>query len=359
VFGQKANKERDMSSNGLRIAAAAGILACLPLGQMIAAERAIAAMTLAATSFLAELTPEQRQQASFAVGADERLRWHFIPNEMFPRKGVALRAMSDPQRARAHELLKSGLSQRGYMTASAIIELENVLREMEKGGRFARDPVDYQFTIFGTPGAKDAWGWRVEGHHLSLHFTIAGGRAVATSPTFTGSNPAEVRDGPQKGLRVLAPLEDLGRALVTSLDDTQRAAAVVNAVAPADIVTMNTVDISPLTPAGLSGSAMTSAQRAALTALIGGYASMVADDLAAVRLAKVKAAGFEQVSFAWAGPVEKGAKHYYRVQGPSFLIEYDNTQNDGNHIHAVWRDFQGDFGRDLLREHVRADHGGR
>ena len=343
-----------MNSTRLRLAAAAGILACLSLGQMIAAERSIAAMASAADGFLGALTPEQRQQATFPLASDERMRWHFIPNEMFPRKGVALRAMTPPQRERAMDLLKSGLSQRGYVTATAIIELENVLREIEKGGRFARDPVDYQFTVFGTPGAKDAWGWRVEGHHLSLHFTVAGGKAVATSPTFTGSNPAEVKDGPKKGLRVLAPLEDLGRAMVMALDEPRRATAVINAVAPGDIVTMNTVDISPLSPPGLAGSEMTTEQRAALIQLIEGYASILADDLAADRLAKVKAAGPQNVRFAWAGPLEKGAKHYYRVQGPTFLIEYDNTQNDGNHVHAVWRDFAGDFGRDLLREHVKA-----
>jgi hypothetical protein len=225
---------------------------------------------------------------------------------------------------------------------------------MEKGGRFARDPVDYQFTVFGTPGAKDAWGWRVEGHHLSLHFTIAGGRAVATSPTFTGSNPAEVRDGPQKGTRVLAPLEDLGRAMVMALDEGRRTRATYDPVAPGDILTMNKNDIAPLPPAGLAVAEMTAEQRAALTRLIEAYTSMMADDLAADRMARLKGAGMEKITFAWAGPVEKGAKHYYRVQGPTFLIEYDNTQNDGNHIHAVWRDFQGDFGRDLLREHRRA-----
>ena len=343
-----------MISTRLRLAVAAGIFACLPLGQMIAAERAIAAMASAADGFLAGLTPEQRQQATFAVTSDERTRWHFIPNEMFPRKGVALRAMTPPQRERAMNLLRSGLSQRGYVTATAIIELENVLREVEKGGRFARDPVDYQFTVFGTPGAKDAWGWRVEGHHLSLHFTVAGGKAVATSPTFTGSNPAEVKDGPKKGLRVLAPLEDLGRAMMMALDAGQRSTATLDATAPGDIVTMNKNDISPLTPAGVPASAMTADQRAALTRLIEAYTTVVADDLAADRMAKVKAAGLDKVTFAWAGPVEKGAKHYYRVQGPTFLIEYDNTQNDGNHVHAVWRDFAGDFGRDLLREHVKA-----
>ena len=239
-----------MSPTRMRILAAAGILACLPLGQMIAAERSIAAMSQAATRFLAELTPEQRQQATFPMNADERLRWHFIPNEMFPRKGLAFRAMTEAQRARAHDLLKSGLSQRGYVTATSIIQLENVLRAIENGGKMARDPLDYQFTVFGTPGAKDAWGWRVEGHHLSLHFTIAGGTAVASSPTFTGSNPAEVRDGPEKGKRVLAPLEDLGRALVIALDAGQRAKAVLDAAAPGDIVTMNKNDITPLSPDG-------------------------------------------------------------------------------------------------------------
>jgi hypothetical protein len=337
-----------------RILVAGAILACLPLGQMIAAERSIAAMSKAAESFLAALTPDQRQLATFPMTSEERLRWHFIPNEMFPRKGVAFRTMTEAQRARAHDLLKSGLSQRGYMTASAIIELEHVLRAIEKGGKFARDPVDYQFTIFGTPGAKEAWGWRVEGHHLSLHFTIAGGKTVATSPTFTGSNPAEVREGPQKGTRVLAPLEDLGRALLMTLDEGQRKRAIFDGVAPADILTMNKNDISPFAPAGVAGSEMTDDQRAALGKLIEAYAWMLADDLAADRLAKVKADGPQNVRFAWAGPAERGAKHYYRVQGLSFLIEYDNTQNDGNHIHAIWRDFQGDFGRDLLREHLKA-----
>ena len=342
-----------MPSTLFRVLAAAGILACLPLGQMIAAERSIAAMSQAATGFLAELTPEQRQQATFPVTSEERLRWHFIPNERFPRKGLSFRTMTESQKSRAHDLLKSGLSQRGYVTASSIIQLENVLRAIETGGKMARDPLDYQFTIFGTPGAKDVWGWRVEGHHLSLHFMIAGAKAVASSPTFTGSNPAEVREGPEKGKRVLAPLEDLGRALVMALDAGQRSKAVLDATAPGDIVTMNKNDIAPLTPGGLTASAMTPDQRAALQRLIEAYTSVVADDLAAERLAKLKAAGMDQITFAWAGPTDKGAKHYYRVQGPTFLIEYDNTQNDGNHIHAVWRDFQGDFGRDLLREHLR------
>jgi hypothetical protein len=342
-----------LTTNRLRLAAAATVLLALPLANMIAAERSIAAMSDAATRFLAELTPEQRQQATFAVNAEERLRWHFIPNETFPRKGLSFQTMSEAQKARAHALLKAGLSQRGYVTATSIIELENVLRAIETGGKMARDPRDYQFTVFGTPGAKDFWGWRVEGHHLSLHFSIVDGRAVATSPTFTGANPAEVRTGTDKGKRVLAPIEDLARALAESLDVAQRTTAIINTVAPNDIITVNKNDIDPLTPPGVAAAAMTASQKAALTRLIEAYTSVVADDLAADRMNRLKAAGLDKITFAWAGPLEKGAKHYYRVQGPTFLIEYDNTQNDGNHIHAVWRDFAGDFGRDLLREHLR------
>jgi hypothetical protein len=264
--------------------------------------------------------------------------------------------MSQAQKDRAHELLKSGLSQKGYATATAIIQLEDVLRAIENSPRFARSPLDYQFSIFGTPGGTGTWGWRVEGHHLSLHFAISGGRVAATSPTFTGANPAEVRDGPQKGTRVLAPLEDLGRAVVDGLTEPQRTVARVSDDAPTDIVSANKNDIGPLAPAGLAMANMTPPQREALMRLVGAYTSLMADDLAAERTARLKTAGLDAITFAWAGPTAKGAKHYYRIQGPTFLVEYDNTQNDGNHIHAVWRDFQGDFGRDLLREHLAADH---
>jgi hypothetical protein len=343
-----------MATTRVRLLVAAALCACLPLARTIAADRSVSAMTAAATAFLAELRPDQRATATFALADAERLRWHFIPNESFPRKGLALRGMSDAQRAKAHDLLRAGLSQRGYLTATAIIGLEDVLRAIEGGVRMARDPVDYQFTVFGTPGGSAPWAWRVEGHHLSLHFTIAGRTVVATSPAFTGANPAEVRDGDRKGTRVLAPLEDLARALVTSLDAGQRGTAVLEGAAPGDILTMNRNDIAPLAPAGLAASAMTAAQREAMMRLIEAYTGLVADDLAADRMARLRSAGLDRIAFAWAGPLERGAKHYYRVQGPTFLIEYDNTQNDGNHVHAVWRDFQGDFGRDLLGEHLRA-----
>jgi hypothetical protein len=342
---------RDLS---VRLGLAVFLGAALAAASAISAQRSAAgAMTTAAERFLASLDQGQRQQAAFALDASERLRWNFIPSEAFPRNGLLLKDMTEPQRTAAHNLLKSGLSERGYLTYTQIIQLENVLKALEQGGKFVRDPDGYRFTIFGTPSPKGAWGWRVEGHHISLHFSIVDGTAVASTPTFAGSNPAEVPEGPQKGRRVLGLLEDSGRALVTALDQSQREIAVITATAPNEIVTSNTLDISPLSPEGLKASAMTAGQRDLLMRVVDAYAGLMAPDIAAERLSRIKGAGIENIAFAWAGPTERGQRHYYRVQGPTFLIEFDNAQNDGNHVHSVWRDFNGDFGRDLLREHIR------
>ena len=348
-----------------RLALALFVVAAAALGSLTAAERSSSAMAVAATTFLGALTPEQRQQAAFAFDSDERLHWHFIPTEMFPRKGVLVRSLSEPQRKLAHDLLKAGLSQRGYLTASSIMDLETVLKALEVAERAAapqpprgqvleRDPEKYFFSVFGTPSPKNTWGWRVEGHHISLHFTVVNGMRVASSPSFFGSNPAEVREGPKKGLRILGAEEDAARALLQALDGAQRAKATIDATAPGDMVTMATVNINPLSPSGLSADAMTAAQRDLLMKLIDVYTGKMAGDMAEDRMARVRKAGVEKIAFAWAGDIERGKKHYYRVQGPTFLVEYDNTQNDGNHIHSVWRDFNGDFGRDLLREHLKA-----
>jgi hypothetical protein len=313
-------------------------------------------MANAANAFLAGLTPEQRQQAALPFEGEERLRWNFIPNEMFPRKGLMVKAMTDAQRTQAHALLKTGLSQRGYLTATSIMELENVLRAIEaptgdNGRRFARDPLEYYFTVFGTPGPKGAWGWRLDGHHMSLHFTVQDGKAVASSPTFFGTNPARVLDGPKKDLRVLAAEEDAGRALVLALTDAQRTTAMIPGPTPGEIVTGNKPDADPQTAAGVTAATMTPPQRELLMKLIDVYTSYMADDLAAERQAKLKAAGIDKIAFGWSGETTPGQKHYYRVQGPTFLIEFDDVQNNGNHIHTVWRDFHGDFGRDLIAEH--------
>ena len=189
---------------------------------------------------------------------------------------------------------------------------------------------------------------------MSLHFTIANGTAVADTPAFFGTNPAEVRvEGPKKGLRILGAMEDAARALMATLDDAQRAPAIYDKVAPADIVTRNNPTFEALSPGGVTAASLTPrAARSADEAHRDLHRAM-ADDIAADRLAKIKQAGVDKITFAWAGETEGGKKHYYRIQGPTFLVEYDNTQNDGNHVHSVWRDFTGDFGRDLLREHVK------
>jgi uncharacterized protein DUF3500 len=341
-------------------------LACLVawLGAVRAAGRSPADMADAATRFLAALPQEQRQQATFVFDSTEREHWGFVPSEIFPRNGLTIGAMSEPQRKLAHELLKSGLSQRGYLTATSIMALENILRVIEDAGggdaagpnprRMARDPVKYYVSVFGTPSPRGTWGWRVEGHHVSLNFTIINGALAGSSPSFFGSNPAEVREGPKKGLRVLAAEEDTARAFLMSLDAAQRGKAIIAATAPDDIVTVNNSKVDPLAPAGVAAGELAPNQRELLMNIVGSYTSAMTSDIAEDRLARIRTAGLDKIVFAWAGEPERGKKHYYRVQGPTFLIEYDNTQNDGNHIHSVWRDFKGDFGRDLLREHLRS-----
>ena len=335
-----------------RVMLALGILAALG-GAIVHAQRSSssAAMATAAERFLASLTPEQRQQATFPFDSPERLRWHFVPQ--FERNGLMIKAMTEPQRKLAHELLKTGLSDRGYTTYTQIMQLENILKAVEKGGGPTRDSEAYRFSVFGAPSAKGTWGWRVEFHHVSLRFDVVNGTAISSTPSFAGANPAEVKDGPQKGQRTLAMLEDTARTLVTALDASQRKTAIFNNVALNDIVTENALDINPLSPGGLKASEMTAPQKEMLMKVVDAYAGLMAADIAADRLAKIKIAGTENITFAWAGPIERGQKHYYRIQGPTFLIEFDNTQNDGNHVHSVWRDFRGDFGRDLLREHLR------
>jgi hypothetical protein len=282
-----------------------------------------------------------------------------VPNEQFPRKGVQIKEMSEAQRALAWNLLKTGLSARGYTTATSIMALENILKSVEApNGNFARDHEAYQFSVFGTPGDKRAWGWRFEGHHVSVRFDVVSGSLTSSTPSFFGANPAEVRvDVPgaaPRGTRVLGPEEDAARALLDSLDASGKATAIVANVAPNEMLTSNALKADPLSPLGLKASAMTPAQREKLMALIDVYAGYMVPDVAAERMDRLKKAGLDNIAFAWAGETEKGRKHYYRVQGPTFLIEYDNSQNDGNHIHSVWRDFNGDFGRDLLREHLAA-----
>ena len=315
---------------------------------------AVSDMVSSASALLAALSDDGRERIGVAFDSDERTRWHFIPPEMFPRAGVELKELNEQQALAAHALLKAGLSQHGYLTATAIMQLEDVLKELEKSDRFARDPAAYHLTVFGAPSISNTWAWRFEGHHLSLHFTIVDGSATVSTPSFFGASPAEVRSGPQRGRRAFAVQEDTARALLHSLDDLQRSQAVVSSVAPANILTGTTFPAEPIAPAGLMAATMTAAQQSLLRSLLEAHTAVMTADIGAERWRRIHDGGFGNVSFAWAGGEERGSPHYYRVQGPTFLIEYDNTQDDANHVHIVWRDFDGDFGTDLLREHVHA-----
>jgi hypothetical protein len=243
------------------------------------------------------------------------------------------------------------LSAAGQKRVNNIIELELVLREIETFGGLMRDPEKYHVTIYGTPDARKPWGWRFEGHHLSLNFTMAGDRMAVDTPSFFGANPAEVKSGPKKGLRTLKEEEDEARVLLESLTAEQRKEAVFDTRTYGDIVTGAKDKVEPLDHKGIAASKLNDAQRALLMKLIETYAGNFEAGLAEARMQRVKAGDFGTVRFGWVGSTERGKQHYYRIQGAQFLIEYDASQNDGNHIHTVWRDFKGDFGRDLLREH--------
>ena len=308
-----------------------------------------AVMSEAARAFLASLSPEERARATFQFADEERFNWHYIPKV---RKGLPFKDMNSAQKHLAHALLSAGLSQRGYIKAITIMSLDEILKALEKGSGPVRDPEGYFFSVFGEPLETGTWGYRIEGHHVSQNFTIANGK-VQGAPSFFGANPAEVREGPMKGTRVLKAEEDLGRSLVKSLTVEQRAEAVINTSAPSDIVTSNQRTAAIKEDKGIAYSKLTKDQQGALLALIEEYLGAQPPAQARQRLDKIRQAGFDQIKFAWMGGLEKGEGHYYRVQGSTFLIEYDNTQNNANHIHCVWRDFKGDWGEDLLAEHYR------
>lgn len=300
------------------------------------------------------LSAEEREQLFSPFNSDERLNWHFIPKA---RPGLKLKGLPEGKQQAVLEVVRAGLSDAGYDKVETIRSLEGVLREME--GATHRDPELYALQVYGEPGEKGAWMVRYEGHHVSLNWTVIDGELIATSPQFLGANPAEVRiEHALKGTRALGAEEDLGRRLLLSLNDDQRAQAVVADEAPRDILTSNRREVSMLADEGIAYADMTGEQQGLLLSLLELYASVQPPDIARARLDAIREAGLDAVKFAWMGGAPKEVssldidpKHYYRIQGPTFLIEYDNTQNDANHVHTVWRDFEGDFGRDLLKEH--------
>lgn len=318
----------------------------------VQAHEAAEAMAAAANDFLNTLEPEKREKATFEMKDSERKNWHFIPTT---RNGLSIKEMREDQQHLACALLSTGLSHRGYTQALTVMSLEQVLWELENQSP-RRDTEGYFVSIFGKPGEDKVWGWRFEGHHLSLNFTIADNVVVAGTPNFYAANPGMIKDGPRKGLRVLAAEEDEARALVKSLDENQRLTAIIDTAAPADILTGDKPKVEPLENKGILASALAEDQKKALRGLIEVYVRRLRPSIADQDLKKIEEAGFDKIQFAWAGGTEMGQGHYYRVQGPTFLLEYANVQNDAYHPHAVWRDFDGDFGEDVLRKHFAERH---
>ena len=311
---------------------------------------AAARMRAAAERLLGAIPERERTKMLRPFGDRDRQDWNYIPRS---RNGVSLKELDGGGREAVHALLKQALSAAGHAKVVNIIELELVLREIETFG-LTRDPERYHLTIYGTPNSSATWGWRFEGHHLSLNFTLAGDRVAVDTPSFLGANPATVLKGTKKGLRVLAEEEDEARKLLASLNAAQRGTAVFESQTYGEIVTRNAERVDPMKPVGIAAAQLDDGQRAQLVRLIEAYARTFEPGLAAARMGRVRDGGVDKIFFGWAGATERGRPHYYRIQGPLFLIEYDCSQNNGNHIHTVWRDFSGDFGRDLLREHYQA-----
>ncbi len=339
-------------------------------------------MAQAANRFLESLDRMQRMATVFAMDAEERTNWHYFPETGFAdeygyvRNGITFKDMDAKQRHLAYGLLSTGLGRAGFLKTMNVMALEEIVRVIEDDHTGYRDTERFHFTFFGKPGMTGDWGWRVEGHHVSLHYVIRDGKLVASSPTFLGANPHEVPQGLHKGMRALEREEDMARALLVSLDADRRKQAIFDQQAPYDIVTMadKRAELDGQ-PQGIAAAELSESQYRALLDLIGEYAGTMPPEVAADRMKVASQTPKDQLYFGWAGdidrpaarPIDIGSKttenrhlagNYYRIQSPTFLIEFANTQNQSNHSHAVWREFEGDFGYDLLAAHYRGDgHG--
>ena len=327
---------------------------------VVPASETAARMATAASNLLEGLPSDLREKACQPFGGDERFRWHYIPIEMWERQGVSLKELNSHQQELAFALMASGLSSKGYEKARAIIDLETILGEIEKKddeGRLERNPEYYFFTVFGDPTGNGAWGWRAEGHHVSLNFTVVNKELISPNPFFFGSNPAEVRHGEKKGLRILFAEEDLARQLLASLTPYQKTYAVINPEAPPDILTRNAPKVDFDSVEGLALETMQTYQRELLIQLIHEYIDRLPDEVAQIERRKLRESSLNDIHFAWAGGEKPSMPHYYRLHSTFFFVEYDNTQNNANHIHSVWRHIEDDFGTDLLRLHYhKTDH---
>jgi Protein of unknown function (DUF3500) len=334
-------------------------------------------MAAAAAAFVAALTDSQRARACCAFG-DERRDWSYLPE--LDRPGLPIGALDDGQRRLVHELIASGTSMAGYTKVVSVMAMEHVLRALMPSLADLFDPERYSLRVFGSPEDR-AWGWQFAGHHVSLNFTLVDGRWIAPTPCMLGAEPASYA--------LLAPLaddEELGFRFVNSLGPEQRRAAIIHHRPPPDLATRivprigeverpdpvfapepdyviseNERDILSYVrsgPKGVPGSALNRVQLDDLSVLVGSFVRRLPDEVAGAQMHELEQAGMDSLWFAWAGGTSPGERHYFRVQGPTLLIEHDNTQWNGNHIHSAWRNPADDFGDDLLAEHYRLHHAG-
>ena len=317
-------------------------------------------ITAAARAWLGGLDATQRAAAVFPFDTNERFVWAYTPGT---REGLALRDMRTGQRAAANRIVQASLSERTAGEVASVIALETVLGALERdggrGGWTRRDPELYWFAVFGEPDVRAPWSWRVGGHHVAVNVTLADGQVIGSTPSFLGANPAVVPTGSQAGFRALAGEEALARTLLAGLTPDERRVAIVNDRAPADILTEHAAraDVRSI-PIGIAYRDLALTARADLERLIRHYVDRARPEVATGEWERIATAGLDDVTFAWAGPEEPGHGHYYAIRGPRFLVEYDNTQNGANHIHAVWRDLDNDWGEDLLATHYATAHSG-
>lgn len=307
------------------------------------------AMISAAQAFLKTLTPPQRQKISYPYDSEERLNWHFIPKD--DRKGVPLRELEGEALSAAMAFIHSGLTEAGYDQTLNIMSLEEVLRLLEGKAEGAvrekvrerRDPGKYYLTIFGEPVEKGLWGWRLEGHHISLNFSIQDGKIVATTPEFFGANPGTIDAGLERQIRVLGPEEDIARQILKLCTPEQMQVAHVSKTPPKEVPGPAAPQAEVGPAVGLAYSAMSKDQQELLQSLLTEYLKNLPETIKNERLAAIEKSGRDKIHFAWWGETELNQAHHYRVQGETFVIEYNNTQNNANHVHSMWRNLTGDF----------------
>lgn len=313
-------------------------------------------MAKAANVFLQSLSEKQKAKIQFAFNDEERYDWHYIPRS---RKGLTLNEMGDQQIKSAFKLLRTALSDTGFNKTNSIIQLENVLREVESrpANDTHRDPGNYSFSIFGNPATDAIWGWRLEGHHVAFNFSSKDNRLVSGTPGFLGSNPAVVLSGSEKGKYILKDEAELGFTLLHSLNKGQMDKAIISNEAPGEILTAASRRAMIDDSKGILYNELEGPQQKIFLQLLSIYIHRYTRLFAEGMMKEIEEAGLHNLRFAWAGDQQPGIghPHYYRIQGPTIIIEYDNTQNNANHIHTVIRDLKNDFGGDELLKHYKSD----